>query len=102
MPDGHRSDVLEVAGYFMSILGAMTLGISVGMGLLSYLTQRRFRCGTGIGHPSETVLVNITDACADVIGSAEPMIIASACGGAVAFLSGMAVMVYVKRGGAGD
>lgn len=102
MPDADRDRLYEAAGYFMSVLGATVLGISVGLGFGTYLTKQRFRCGWGLGPQSNGSVLNVSDACADVLGASNTMVLAAALGGLVAFMCGLAVMVYVKRGGVGD
>lgn len=98
--DAGRARVYEAAGYFLSILGMLVLGISLGLGFGTYLTRNRFRCGWGLGETSAGLL-NVTQACGDVLGAANPMIVASAAGGTVAFMCGLGVMVYIKREGLG-
>lgn len=97
MDDG-RARVYEAAGYFLSILGMLVLGVSLGLGFGTYLTKSRFRCGWQLGETSAGLL-NVTQACGDVLGAANTMIVASAVGGTVAFMCGLVVMVYVRRGG---
>lgn len=87
-------DVAEGAGWFLSILGSLVMGLSVGLGLASYTAHRRFACGLVRTDPG---IVNVTAACSDVLGAWNMMTLAAAAGGVVVFLSGMIVMVYGKR-----
>lgn len=87
--------IAKPAGWFLSILGALTIGVSMGLGLESFMVKRRFMCGFA---GQETDVVNITTACADVLGASGDMILVSAVGGAVAFFCGIAAMAYANGG----
>lgn len=102
MPKKDYSAHLEAGGFIVTILGAMILGISVGLGLGAYMVQRRFACGAGIVGEADWLFVNVTRACSDVMAPMNSMVLASALGGTVAFGCGLAVMVYAKRDGDDD
>jgi hypothetical protein len=87
-------DVAEPAGWFLSILGALVMGVSVGLGLASYTTAKRFGCAVD---PGWAGLVNVTAACGDVLGAWGTMTMLAAGGGAVAFGCGVVAMIYGKR-----
>lgn len=97
--DVDRERLYEAAAYFMSILGATVLGASIGLGFGSYLTHQRFRCGFFASNVSSESFVNMSDACGDVLEATDTMVIAFALSGTVAFMCGLAVTVYIKRGG---
>jgi hypothetical protein len=86
--------VAEPAGWFLSILGALVMGVSVGLGLASFSMKRRFACGAP--HVNDG-LVNVTAACGDVLGAWGTMTMLAAGGGAVAFGCGVVAMIYGKR-----
>lgn len=87
--------VAEPAGWFLSVLGSLVMGVSVGLGLASYTTSRRFACGLVRVEPKG--VVNVTAACGDVLGAWGTMTMLAAAGGAVAFGCGVVAMVYGKR-----
>lgn len=77
--------------------GATVLGTSLGLGFGAYLTKHRFACPVPRAGTGTDPFVNVTQACGDVLGAANGMILASAVGGSVAFMCGLGVMVYIKR-----
>lgn len=89
----------EAIGYLFALLGTLVLGIATGIGLATWLTARRFACRMtvpgGVGDPA--ALVNVSAACADVLGATRPMILVGTAGGLVAFVAGVVAIVYGRR-----
>lgn len=89
-----RDQFAAAGGYLLSILGAAVLGISIGIGHQAAAVNSRLACGTRPLEP--TSAFNVTSACADILGSASDMVLASAGGGSVAFLCGLLVIGYTR------
>jgi hypothetical protein len=86
--------IAEPAGWFLSILGALVMGVGVGVGLSSYTLSRQLFCAFNVGSEGG---VDTAAACGEILGAWNGMVLASTAGGVVAFACGLVVMVYGRR-----
>lgn len=73
---------LRAAAFFITLLGAVVLGITTGMGIVAYMVQQRLACGTDF-----VVKMGV---CEDIVSPVMDMMLASGVGGFLAFVSGLA------------
>lgn len=76
------------AGFFLTILGALTLGISVGVGIASAAVKSRLTC-VPVGDGA--------NACQDILSATGDMTVAAGIGGFIAFFAGIAALALLQR-----
>lgn len=89
------SEVYRGGGFMLTILGAAMLGISIGIGVVSYMIKTRLACDVvknpAVAGAGDTAL-DMAQLCSDILGPTSTLTFAAAGGGTLAFLAGLVVL----------